>query len=660
MKTLKLLRLALDYFKGAISFVLDAEGKEVRVYGTNEAGKTTLFDAFLWLFFHKDSQNKADFGIKTLQNGKEMHNMEHSVEGSFLIDGRRRTFKKVFKEVWSKKRGSASTEFSGHTTDYFVDGVPVSKKEYDEEVKCIVSEDVFKLLTNPFYFHEHMHWSERLKVLLQVCGDVSDAEVIAGTKSLQGLEQILDGRSIEQHRKMVTARQSKINEELKDIPVRISEANRSMPELPQGGRDYFAGRIESLRGQISDKQEEIARIQSGGEVTVKQNRIREIEGELLQLKNQLQGDVLETVIARRRTLSRIQQVIEDIRHDIDVKKSRIGRNERTIEQLEADRNDLRTRYNIRNAETFNPHHDDNCAACGQALPAERIAETHRRAEEAFNLSKSRDLEAIQTKGIAVKTESEKLQAEKSQLERELEQLYDRLEAEHTALESAKRMLEEAESQVTDVESHPEYIAKRSEIAGIKAEIESLQQSTSQAVAEVRGEINDLQNSIRELEHERAKFDLAESIQKRIAELEQQEKDLASEYERLAHELYLTEEFTRAKTAMMEDRINSKFKLARFKLYKEQVNGGLEATCVATYKGVPFDAGLNNAARINVGLDVIRTLSKHYKISVPIFVDNAESVVDLTRIESQMILLIVSERDRQLRVEVESIDDAKAS
>lgn len=135
MKTLKLLRLALDYFKGAISFVLDAEGKEVRVYGTNEAGKTTLFDAFLWLFFHKDSQNKADFGIKTLQNGKEMHNMEHSVEGSFLIDGRRRTFKKVFKEVWSKKRGSASTEFSGHTTDYFVDGVPVSKKNTTKRSK---------------------------------------------------------------------------------------------------------------------------------------------------------------------------------------------------------------------------------------------------------------------------------------------------------------------------------------------------------------------------------------------------------------------------------------------------------------------------------------------------------------------------------------------
>jgi len=659
MKTLKLLRLALDYFKGAISFVLDAEGKEVRVYGTNEAGKTTLLDAFLWLFFHKDSQNKADFGIKTLQNGKELHNMEHSVEGSFLIDGRRRTFKKVFKEVWQQKRGTAATKFTGHTTDYFVDGVPVSMKEYDKEVKGIVSEDVFKLLTNPFYFHEHMHWKDRLKVLLEVCGDVSDAEVIDGTKSLKGLTEILDGRSIDSHRKMVVARQSKINEELKDIPVRISEANRSMPELPEGGREYFAGRIESLRAKITEKQEEIARIQSGGEVTVKQNRIREIEGELLQLKNQLQGDVLETIAARRGTVSRIQRIIEDARLDIDTKKSRIGRNERTIEQLETDRANLRARFNARNSEAFQPQHDESCTTCGQTLPAERIVEAHRKAEEAFNLSKARDLESIQSKGKAARDESEKLQSENKQLESELEVLYAKIESERSSLEAAKSLLAESEASVTDVESHPDYIAKGSEIAAIKTEIETLQQSTSQAVAAVREEVTNIQFSISELERERAKFDLVDSIQKRIAELVQQEKDLATEYERLAHELYLTEEFTRAKTAMLEDRINSKFKLARFKLFKDQINGGLEDTCVATYKGVPFDAGLNNAAQINVGLDIINTLSEHYGVSVPIFIDNAESVVELIETVGQKISLIVSEKDKKLRVETigESIKEA---
>ena len=651
MKTMILLRLALSYFKGARSFVLDAEGKEVRVYGTNEAGKTTLFDAFLWLFFHKDSENKADFGIKTLDNGKPLHNLEHSVEGSFLIDGRRRTFKKVFKEKWQQKRGTATSEFSGHTTDYFIDGVPVSKKEYDEEVQSIVSEDVFKLLTNPFHFHDHMHWRDRLKMLLTVCGDVSDEDVINGTSSLKGLLAILDGRSIEQHRKMIAARQTQINDELKLIPVRINEANRSMPELPQEGEQFYRAIIGNIREIIEQKQAEISRIQSGGEVTVKQNRIREIEGELLQFKNDLQGNTLEIVAAKRRGVDRTKRDIEEIRFDIESKQNRIKRNNENIQNYESERENLRARWTKRNDEQFEAHgHDETCTTCGQAMPADRIAEAHRKAEESFNISKARDLEAISTKGKNARTECERLQQENKAHESEIDQLFAKLEHERTNLAASEQSLAESETSVTDVESHPEYTAKRSEIAAIRAEIAALQESTVQAVAGVKSEIDDHQRHIAELERESAKFELAESTKARIAELEQQEKELAAEFERLAHELFLTEEFTRAKTAMLEGRINSKFKLARFKLFKEQINGGLEDTCVATYKGVPFDAGLNNAARINVGLDIINTLAEHFEVVVPIYVDNAESVVELIETVGQKISLIVSEKDKKLRVE----------
>lgn len=648
---MRLLRLVLEYFKGARSFTLDASGKEIRIYGTNEAGKTTLYDGFLWLMFHKDSENKADFGIKTLENGKELHNLEHSVDGSFLIDGRRRTYRKTLKEKWTKQRGSASTEFNGHTTDYFVDGVPVSKTEYDKEVKGIVSEDIFKLLTNPFHFHEHKHWSDRLKVLLTVCGDVSDHEVIEGTKKLKGLSEILDGRTTEQHKKMVAARQTKINDELKDIPIRISEANRSMPELSGQAEQYYENNIGAIRALIAEKQAEIVRIQSGGEVTVKQNRIREIEGELQQLKNQLQGNTLEVIASKRRSVAGIQRVIDDINHQITWKKHQISRNEQSIKVFESEADELRLRFGKRNAEQFQVNnHNEACTSCGQALPAERIAEAHTKAEEDFNLSKSRDLESIRAQGKKAKSESERFQAENKTIEAEIEKLFAGAEQERKNLEASNASLIESEASITDVESHPEYIAKRAEIAVVRSEISVLQDSSTQSVGVVKAEISQLQDSVSELERERAKFGLVTTIQKRIAELEEQEKVLAAEYERLAHELYLTEEFTRAKTGMMEDRINSKFKLARFKLFKDQINGGLEDTCVATYKGVPFDAGLNNAARINVGLDIINTLSEHYGVSVPIFIDNAESVVEMIDTVGQKVSLIVSKKDKQLRVE----------
>ena len=68
-------------------------------------------------------------------------------------------------------------------------------------------------------------------------------------------------------------------------------------------------------------------------------------------------------------------------------------------------------------------------------------------------------------------------------------------------------------------------------------------------------------------------------------------------------------------------------------------------------GIPYNSGLNNAAKINVGLDIINTLSKHYGVNVPVLIDNAESVVETIETDSQVIKLIVSPGDDHLRVEI---------
>jgi AAA15 family ATPase/GTPase len=185
VKEIRLLSLSLKNFKGIRQFTLQANGQDVKVYGDNATGKTTLFDAFVWLLFDKDSQNKKDFAIKTLdKDGQVLHGLEHEVEGVFLIDGKQLSLRKVFSEKWTKKRGSAEKQFSGHTTEYYIDGVPLKKKEYDQLISDLIDEDVFKLLTNPSYFNEQLHWQDRRKILLQVCGDITDEEVIASNAEL--------------------------------------------------------------------------------------------------------------------------------------------------------------------------------------------------------------------------------------------------------------------------------------------------------------------------------------------------------------------------------------------------------------------------------------------------------------------------------------------
>lgn len=288
-KEITLLKLTLRNFKGIRDYVLNPDEANVSVFGDNAAGKTTLFDAFVWLLFDKDSQNKKDFEIKTLDAaGKVFHKLEHEVEGVLVVNGKRITLRKVFAEKWSKKRGSATEEFSGHTTDYFINGVPAKKAEYDEAVNGIVNENIFKLLTNPMFFNEQLKWQERRKILLEVCGDVADSEVIESNKSLASLPAILGDRSIEDHRKVIAARRSKINEELEKIPIRIDEVYRSMPQ-PDGEKTAIEERIKLISRQIEDKQAELTRLQSGGEIAVKEKRQHELEGELLQLKNELQA-----------------------------------------------------------------------------------------------------------------------------------------------------------------------------------------------------------------------------------------------------------------------------------------------------------------------------------------------------------------------------------
>jgi chromatin segregation and condensation protein Rec8/ScpA/Scc1 (kleisin family) len=108
-----------------------------------------------------------------------------------------------------------------------MDGVPVQKKEYDARIAEIADENIFRLLTDPRYFNEVLHWQKRRELLLEVCGDVSDAEVIASKKDLSKLKDILGNRTIEQHRKVIQARRSEINKELEKIPVGLMKLSGS-------------------------------------------------------------------------------------------------------------------------------------------------------------------------------------------------------------------------------------------------------------------------------------------------------------------------------------------------------------------------------------------------------------------------------------------------
>lgn len=642
MNSIVLDRMTLRNFKGFRDFTLTADGADVDVYGDNGTGKTTLFDAFTWTFFGKDSENRTNFEIKELDpTGKvRQHKLEHEVEVVLIVDGRRKSFRRVFAEKWTKKRGSAHDTFEGHTTDYYVDGVPVKEKEYKAEVDALLQEDLFKLLTSPTYFNEQLKKEERRRILLEIAGDITDAEIIHANKALERLPEILADRELEKHLAVVKSKMKTINEELKELPVRISEAQRGMPDVSDLSEELLQEDIETFRAQIAAKEQELIRIQSGGEIAVKERRLREIENRQLQIKASLQTDLLETIAKQRERLTELNRESDSLLRAADDYRHRIRRNEQVIADLDQERAHLRQQLASVNAEEFAHKGDDHCPACGQTLPEDQRTEAHDKALAAFNRSKAERLESIRKRGLAAKDEAERLEADNSRMQAEIERADERRKSLGDEAAKVESTIERLRAGLQNPSDDPEFQRLESEAETIRQDIERLNASVSEEAQAVRGKIGELRQKLSFLETELAKFDQVRRQGKRIADLEAQEKALAAEYEGLEAQLFLMEEFTRTKVNLLQSKIDSKFRYARFRLFEEQINGGLKETCDTLYNGVPYEKGLNHAARINVGLDIINTLCQHYGISAPIFIDNAEAVTDLFKTEGQQIRLIV--------------------
>ncbi|NJJ37863.1 AAA family ATPase [Paenibacillus apii] len=659
MKRIGLERLTLRNFKGIKEFNVPADCRDVDIFGDNATGKTTLFDGFLWVLFGKDSANSASFEIKGLDSAGRVlqHKLEHEVEVELLVDGRRRTFRRVYAEKWTKKRGAPVETFEGHSTTYYADGVPLNMREYQAEVDAIIKEDLFRLLTSPSYFNEVLKKEERRETLLEVCGDLTDDEVIHGNKELEPLPAILAGRDMDSHKKVVSARLSSINKEIKELPVRISEVQRQMPDVSELDEGLLKDDIALLRSRIEAREAEVSRILFGGEIAVKEKRLREIDAELLDIKTLLQSAVLDKVALKRDEVNRLHQELDRYRRNVEDKQQRIKQNERLAagRRQEADR--LRAEFAALKVQVFEHHHDENCPTCGQALPADQIKAAHDKAESDFNCRLSERKARINADGKAAVAEAEKFEQETVRLQAEIDQLNDALAILLTEITSAESELNELRAGVKDPAADLEFAGKQAEAARMQEEIKQLRESSQIAAAGVREEIARLRREVEDMERDLAKFDGVRRAEQRIAELETQERDLAAEYERIQRELFLCEEFTRTKVSMLDAKINSKFRLARFRLFAEQVNGGLKETCDTLYNGVPYDGGLNNAARINVGLDIIRTLSQHYGVSAPVIIDNAEAVTKLIDTDAQVIRLVVSEKDKKLRIETAAIQEA---
>ena len=575
---MKLLRETLTNFKGIRDYTFSPEGGSVSVSGDNGSGKTSLLDGFLWVLLDRDSAGHRDFELKTLDaSGAAIPMLEHSVEIEIEHQGQRRQLKKTLSENWVKARGSATAEFSGHRTAYEIDHVPLQKKEYDAAISEMCDETLLRSLTDPQYFAAKLPWQQRRRILLELCGDIGDAELIAGDARLAELTGLLAGRSIEDFRRQLAARKTLVNNELRALPVRVDEVARAMPAEAENEAvaEAAAGQATASEGAAG-----LARLQA--EADAHQAAL----GQLMQRREQASADLA--------TSQRRQRELQD-----------------ALERLATRLADKRAEWNRASSHSFVWDNPAVCPSCGQAIPAELAATSRQKAEARFAAEQEKQLQRLTGEGQA-------LLAKQQEQQQELQSTI----ASQPALEAA--------------------------VGEVEAEICRLQMAATDPADLVAARQAAARQARREAAAEQRK-----QAEARIAELRRREQSLAEEYAELERQQFLGEEFLRVKVARLEERINACFRLARFRLFEQQVNGALCEVCeVLGPDRVPFNSGLNHAAQINTGLDIINTLSAHYGVTAPVFIDNAEAVTTLTATSAQLIRLLVSEGEPTLAMRQE--------
>lgn len=650
LKIIKLLSLQLKNFKRIKDLHIDF-GNETNIFGENGTGKTTINDAFTWLLFNKDSHDVAKFGIQpTDKNNNIIDHLETEVTATLEINGVNTVLSKIYKQKWSRKKGTEKPELATNTNDYYVDEVPQKEKEYQQKINDIIPENIFKLLTIPLYFSSILTWKDRRKIIFDINGDLSQEDIINYNSQLEELYKLLKpNENMEDFQKRIKAQINKLKKDRENLPARIDECYRSIKKVDLPALEFrkkvINGGIKSIETQLLDNS------------AVNENLLSS-RNKLYKLKNQVDEIKYQATINSEKPLKQFKQ-------DLDISSSKktileyqfsnmefkITQNKNKLDDVKKDIEKLYKEWDIENAKILEfPGGAFECPTCHRKFETEDIETKKQEMTENFNQEKVRKLNRITIDGKASKASLEKFEKENVDLTEQKMQLTVKM-TDLNELEIKNKAAIENFKPDLSLDNNPEYQDLKKQIEELENE---LQQPTNvdYAIRELKNKRLELQGELEEVNGSLALKDQNASLMARIEELTAQEKSLGEQISNLERADYLSDEFTKTKVELLEGSINSKFKDVKIKLFKKLGNGGIEDCCEVLVDGIPFSPDLNSGARLNAGLDIINTLSRHYKVTAPIFIDNAESVTKLIPVNTQLIRLVVSAEDKILRIERE--------
>lgn len=564
----------------------------------------------------------------------------------------------------------------GNPNSFEIDGYPKSETDYKAFIAGLINEDLFRILTNPQYFSS-LKWKEQRDILMKLVSDISDVELArTDAKYTPLLGELEKAPSTDDIRAKFSKTLSEWKKKQAEIPVRIDEAEKSKVDVDVAEQELAKA---DLARKIAECDKKIA----GAD-----HSLDHLRGEEMQLQFDMSGiaQTMNRELSNRRSnidadLCGCKNEMDHFKATISLKEKQIADNAKAIADADAERKKLGEQYNSEKAKAFDetPYlfdeskwiFDENstvCSLCGQKLPEDKVEQLktdfemkkakakaeletkHMLALNEFKSSNAAKLQEIVNSGYEKKNLIEKLTSENESLKKEMDELKQKENAALAKKNETEKRLSEIPAEA-DYSQNEEYVKLKARHNEVLAEIKKLESDgADQIVNNLKAEKSDLQSRLDEVNKIIAKASMNVEIDERIAELQAEQKEIGQKVADQEQMLYLLEEFIRFKLDKVSESINSHFKTVNFKLFEMQLNGGMKDCCECTVNGVPYST-LNSGHRIVAGLDIICSLSELYGVSVPIFVDNAESLneFNVPDMDTQLILLSVS-ADKQLKVD----------
>ena len=628
----------ISNFKGIHSLHLDFHSGVNTLYGDNATGKTTVYDALTWLLFGKDSHGNSAFSIKPIDVPAGSVTPEVSV--ILMVNGEELKLRKTLREKWEKPRGSTEARFAGNTTDYFVDDVPRKEGEYKRIIAGYIDEAQFKLLTSVYAFARDMHWKDRRALLSEICGLPDDVSLLSSAPQFADLAEAVGRRTVDDYKAALMAQRKGANASLNTLPVRIDECERMVRDLSGLPFEQAHEVAKILQRDRARVQTDLAKLDGDALIVQAENERDALTNKLRELENENRAHRDSQYVPVEDETANLMHADEQAQETLDQAKRIQSDLQQRITDGNARLDDYRARWRAIDKEQFT---GGTCPTCGQTLPAAELEA----AKQQFETSKQDRKNGLLEDSKLLKTDIASMQTRLQEVEASLPGL-------QAAADQAARALADytppAEPVIEDL---PDYDRRKDalhrSLDDCNRRIERLRTDKQAERDRLENEYRAITSRILENDATLAKEQTLVDTRRRVTELQEEQRRAAAEVEEMDRMIELCEEFARFRVQSVEQSVNSKFRLASFRLFTEQINGGLADCCDVVVDGVPH-ADLNSAMQINVGLDIIETLSQHYDRRVPLFIDNAESVTKLQEISAQVVRLAVSAEDKELRLE----------